>query len=180
MKKDNMDMRLGLGRDATVKYIHQNYDTVLYNYTVGLCRRYDIPIVQSEDLMQEFYLSVLKNHGAMITGYLTRGIRFFFRVIKNDVFDYNRKKKSRTRLEEIYTMGVDLDFDLFYLAPDLFQASFTDELSRLLAKADYQVFKLYLQGYSYREIESKLSINQNTIGVKIFRSKKLLRQFYQP
>ncbi len=180
MEKENIVMRLGLGRDATVSYIHQQYDTVLHNYTVGLCRRYHIPIVQAEDLMQEFYLSVLKNHHAMIKGYLVRGIRFFYRVIKNDVFDFNRKKKSRNRLEEIYTMGVNLDFDLFYLAADLFQVQFTDELSRLLSKPDYAVFKLYLQGYSYREIEQKLCLNQNTIGVKIFRSKKVLRKFYLP
>lgn len=170
---------LGLGRDAAVKYLHEKYDAVLFNYTAGLCRRYQIHVSQAEDLMQEFYLSVLKNHQAIIKGYLARGLKFLFRVIKNDLFDFNRKKKSRNRLEEIYTMGVSLEFDLFYLAPDLFHAQFTDQLKRLLPQADYGVFKLYLQGYSYREINKLLKLNENTIGVKIFRSKKLLRTYFQ-
>jgi len=172
-------LRLGLDRDATVQYLYEEYDSVLYNYTVGLCKRYNIPIAQAEDLMQEFYLSVLKNHLGIIKGYHARGIKFLFRVIKNDLFDYHRKKKSQLRLEEIYSMGVRLDFNLYYLAPDLFQANFTDQIKRLLPTTDYTVFKLYLQGYTYREIQNKLEINLNTIGVKIFRAKKILRSFFK-
>lgn len=166
------------GRDAAVEYFYEQYDTVLFNYTAGLCRRYQIHVSQAEDLMQEFYLSVLKNHQAVIRGYLARGLKFLFRVIKNDLFDFNRKKKSRNRIEEIYALGVTLEFDLFYLAPDLFHAQFTDQLKRLLPPSDYAVFKLYLQGYSYREINQQLKFNENTIGVKIFRSKKLLRAHF--
>jgi len=170
---------LGLERDAAVQYLYEKYDSVLYNYTAGLCKRYKIPVSYAEDLMQEFYLSVLKNHQGIIKGYAARGIKFLFRVIKNDLFDFNRKKKSRLRLEEIYTIGVQLDVDLFYLAPEFFQAHFTDQLKRLLPKTDYDVFKLYLQGYSYQEIHQSLQLNTNTIGVKIFRSKKILRTALQ-
>lgn len=175
----NKDEPLGLERDAAVKYLYEKYDPILYNYTAGLCRRYKIHVSQAEDLMQEFYLSVLKNHHAIIQGYLARGIKFLLRVIKNDLFDFNRKQKSRNRLEEIYTLGVSVKYDLYYLAPDLFQANFTDQLKRLLPPSDYAVFKLYLQGYAYREISNLLKLNENTIGVKIFRSKKLLRNYFE-
>ena len=177
--KNPTSLRLGLDRDTTVQYLYEEYDSILYNYTVGLCKRYNIPIVQAEDLMQEFYLSVLKNHSGIIKGYLTRGMKFLFRVIKNDLFDYHRKKKSQQRLEEIYSMGVRLDFNLYYLAPDLFHANFTNQIKRLLPSTDYVVFKLYLQGYTYQEIQNQLQLNINTIGVKIFRAKKILRSFYQ-
>lgn len=179
MNKQLKPQPLGLERDAVVQYLYDKYDTILYNYTAGLCKRYQVHVSQAEDLMQEFYLSVLKNHQAIWKGYLKRGRKFLYRVIKNDLFDLHRKKKSRSRLEEIYTIGAPLDFNLYYLAPELFQANFTDELKRLLPQIDYNVFKLYLQGYSYREIEDILQINQNTIGVKIHRSKKILRVFYR-
>ncbi len=161
-------------RDATVHFLYQNCHHALYLYATGLCKRFGIDISQADDLMQEFYLNVLRNHRPIIRGYFEKGIRYLYGVIKFDLFDFHRKQKSIRRIEEAYALGVRINFNIHYLTNDLFFEQFTDQLNLLLPEESCRLFKMYLQGYSYKEIQKRLKLNISTVGVKIHRIKKTL------
>lgn len=165
-----------LSRDGLVKFLYQKHHEALLFFTVGWCKRFGFDVSYADDLLQEFYEAVLNNHTKIARGYSLHGIKFLFQVIKYDLLDLNRSKKSKERVEQIYALGIDATSDIHYLCAEEFHQQFFEQLKRLLSEEDCVVMSLYLQGYSYEEIGRKIKMNTNTVGVRIHRAKRTLQK----
>ena len=129
--------------------------------------------------MQEFYKTVLENHQRIAKGYAQRGIKFLFQVIKFDLIDLSRSRKSKDRVEQVFAWGIQQTSDIHYLCTASFHEQFFEQLRQILPTEDAKIMCWYLQGFSYNELGKKLRMNPNTVGVRIHRAKKILRQHLQ-
>lgn len=166
----------GLGRDGLVQFLYRKHHDALLLFAIGWCKRFGLDRSYADDLVQEFYKAVLENHQKMARGYSLRGIKFLFQVIKYDLIDLARSRKSKDRVEQVYALGIRTESDIHYLCTAAFHQQFFQQLKNILPTADCLLMCLYLEGYSYSEISKKLRLNTNTVGVRIHRAKLILKQ----
>ena len=92
--------------------------------------------------------------------------------VKNAIYDYLRKRKRKVKLPTIRESDDVLWEDLILFKDDI--EKFSNTLSNLEAK----VFRMYLKGYSNREIADKLGITYKSVDNALQRIKKRLRAFF--
>lgn len=169
-------MSLPKGKNAFVAMIHEHYHKLLYFYAISLCNGFNRGYFDADDIMQEFYLIVIHRENRVIAGFEKSGIAYLFTIIKNLFIDQQRKLDSLNRVEEIFSKQVPLENSIYYLAPDEYSRTFYNQLKKLLSPKDSEVFILFLEGWKYAQISEELDININTVGVIIFRAKKLIKR----
>jgi len=109
-----------LSRDSFVQFLYQKHHEALFFYTIGWCKRFKFDSSYADDLLQEFYETVLENHKKIAKGYALHGIKFLFQVIKYDLLDLNRSRKSMDRVEQVYALGIEATSDIHYLCTEDF------------------------------------------------------------
>ncbi|MCR4780877.1 MAG: sigma-70 family RNA polymerase sigma factor [Ruminiclostridium sp.] len=134
--------------------------------------------IESEDLCQEGYLALFDAIRAYDS---TKGTfsAFAGRCISNRMI--NSAAKARGRLEK----ADNFDFTLVpdsaaptddYLISKEDDTAVTEKMLTLLSKKEYNVFRLHLDGYSYRQIAEKLGIPPKSADNALSRAKKKLKE----
>jgi RNA polymerase sigma-70 factor (ECF subfamily) len=109
---------------------------------------------------------------------------FLYKVAKNLIIDYRRKKKSHS-LEAITETGVDfMDDDEVEKANENFDKEFVLGKLDKLDPDDREILLLrYVNEMSIREISDTLELTPNNVSVKIHRAtdklKKVLEEYYE-
>lgn len=163
-------------RDEFVGYLFERYHATLYFRAVALCRQYGEDANLADDLVQEVYLKVLTSFHFILAGYLKYGENYLTKMLRNGLNDRNRKAKSLKRVKDVFVQGLSMEIDQYHLCPDLYFRQLTNQLRQVLPEASLDIMTLYLQGYTYEEIGMQKDIPKGTVGTKIHRAKKILRQ----
>lgn len=121
----------------------------------------------AEDAVHDSFLGIAKIINKIeIDSYKTKAL--FLTITKNRAIDLYRKRKIRNHvdLEEI----------------DHYKSSSQDDNTlKFLIKALPDIYRdilelKYYHGYTYEEISKLLHINPNTVGVRLYRAKKMLEE----
>lgn len=109
---------------------------------------------------------------------------FFYKVAKNLIIDYRRKKKSYS-LDAITETGVDFaGEDMEESATDNFDKDFVVGKLERLDPEDREILTMrYVNEMSIKEIAETLDMTSNNVSVKIHRAvekmKKILDEYYE-
>lgn len=158
-----------------VKYLHKQYHEDLMVHAFGLCSRYQIDMTHAPDFVQEFYCDTLSKPEKIINGYTKHGLRFLKTVIKNDVRDFLKNKKTGPRRHEFIEQIIQPSGDISHFDFDNCYKKLEAAIDGILNPQDSSIMKLYLSGFSYEEISEKFNMNIKTVGVRIFRAKLKLK-----
>lgn len=69
--------------------------------------------------------------------------------------------------------------DIYYYCPEIHIEEILAVLGQLLSSENFEIMKLYLEGYTYIEIADQLNMPVNTVGTRIHRSKKKLANYFK-
>ena len=162
-------------RNAWLLGIHGKHHEALYLLTLSLCRRFGHDESFANDMMQEFYIEILHNYEKIVQRYNDAGIKYLIQIIKFNVLDWGRRKKTRIRLGEVLIQQLPNTNKISCLCFDDYTDTFLESLSKCLAETDFDIMKLYLSGYSYQEIGNMVGMKESSVGVRINRAKQKLR-----
>ena len=152
--------------------------TAFYNFykrrLMGICCRYMRTHEEAEDVLQEAFIKIFHNIGAVKKGESLGG--WVKRITINTAIDYYNKNQK-------YMMDVSYD-DTLDKQDDSFQQLFSrlqmEELLLIinqLADGYRMALNLYIiDGYSHAEIAKMLNISENTSKSQLSRAKEVLRQ----
>lgn len=138
-----------------------------------ICNLYTATATDKEDLFQEIVIQLWKAYPKFRGD--SKFSTWLYRVALNTAISDLRKQKTK----------VDLSFPEFIpkdradIKEDIEKEEKLKELYKAISQLneiDRAVVMLYLDDYSYEEMESILGINQGTLRVKINRIKEKLRQ----
>lgn len=164
-----------------VRIIHEVHHESLLLFATGLCRRFEMDASFANDLLQEFYYSVITRYEIVAKGYAEKGLPYLCQMIKNEIIDQDRKVKGLERKKELFSMEIPRSADVFSHCFELQSEKFLEDMSILLPAQDFQIMKLYMDGHSYDEIGEFMEMIPSTVGVRIHRAKKTLGpHFDQP
>lgn len=161
-------------RNALAIFFHEQYHELLLAYAAGLCRRFELDISLADDLLQDFYVSVLNRHELAWKGYTERGAAYLFQMVRFDVLDLKRKDKSIARMKKLFARQAPTEAGLHDLCGEAYAEQFAEDMGQVLSPENLRVMKLYIDGYSYAEIGQQLGMPTNTVGVRIHRAKKVI------
>jgi len=166
------------GDEAAFREIVERYQSKVFSIIHGIVRqRNDV-----EDIAQQVFAKVyfsIRNFD-----FRSSLITWIYKITVNECFDYLRKKKVRKLVYES-DMSEDEVRRVENTEPSLDRATRTDST---LARRDYIVKLLdrvspeekqllmlkEVEGYSVEELAGMLSMNENTIKVKLFRARQKL------
>lgn len=170
--------RAQAGDDSAFREIVEKYQSKVFSIIHGIVRqRNDV-----EDIAQQVFAKVyfsLRNFD-----FRSSLITWIYKITVNECFDYLRKKKVRKLVYES-DMSEDQVRRVENTEPVIERSVRTDAT---LARRDY-IVKLMdkvsgeekqllmlkeVEGYSVEELASMLSMNENTIKVKLFRARQKL------
>lgn len=105
---------------------------------------------------------------------------FLYRVAKNLIIDYRRKKKAHS-LEAITDTGVDFqDEDEEEMAADNFDKEFVVSKLEKLDPEDREILLMrYINEMSIREISDTLNMTANNVSVKIHRATQKMKKILE-
>ena len=163
-------------RDQFFTQIYQKHHKALLLYAYGLCK--GSGQVYKDDLMQEFYIKILHKYQEVHQEYQKKGISYLCKMLYNRFIDGTRHKKSIERVERAFAQRRPATCNIHHLCIDVYTEEFQRIMARLLKPSDVAIMTLYIQGYSYDEIAEELDMPKNTVGTRIYRSKKILTKYF--
>ena len=159
-----------MGGDLAFATAIREHEAVL----VGIARRLCGNAADADDLVQETYVRALR----ALERYEDRGnLRSWLASIMNNLFiDRCRKAKRTPKTEMIDDLQVAMPEPV---APPAW-AQVTPEQIRAaldqLAPAFREVYELHTAGRAYDQIASDLGIPKNTVGTRLIRARKKLKE----
>ncbi len=131
-----------------------------------------------EELQQE---AVIALYRAACTYCDTRNVTFglYARIcIRNALLSAVRRQihSGEITLSQPLTDTLQRDPDTVLQEADLIRFAM-QYLCRELCPRDYDIFRLYLSGYTYRQIADKMHVSQKQVDNVLFRTKQKLRRF---
>ena len=124
-----------------------------------------------EDLYIEGLIGLQRAIMAFDVGKKRRFEDLAYISVKNAIYDYLRKKNRKVKLPTIREEDA-LWEDLILFKDDI------EKFSRVLSDLEKKVFRMYLKGYTNREIADKLGITYKSVDNALQRIKKRLRAFF--
>lgn len=162
------------GRDEFVCFLYQRHYRVLLVYAAGLCRRYGFDQSNAKDFVQGCFLEAMNNWEKVAKRYEQYGVGTLCRIMEFNALDGKRKQKSNRGLEEFFAAQNSGTYDH---SLELQAEQYRNLFPQLLSEQDCEIMYLYLDGYSYEEIGEIVDMHASTVGVRIHRSKKILRKY---
>ncbi len=135
--------------------------------------------VDSDDLFQEGVLGLLE----AVRQYDNDKGRF---QPFAEVCIINRMKNALSKSARGLTVAEDYDFEQLSdngatteenLILSEQSAEFSEKLSKLLSRREFEVLNLYLEGFSYRQIADKLSVSVKSVDNSLSRAKQKLKKW---
>jgi RNA polymerase sigma factor (sigma-70 family) len=158
-----------------VRYVHERYHEMLLLYAMGLCKRYRMDLSHADDLLQDLYYQIMLKEDLFFKQYGEKGVGYLMRCLANKIVDLGRKHQSLNRLGDVYTGGLPKSSNIYYLCIQEHLVDFLEMIEKILSERDFAVMKAYIFGYKHWEISEQYDIPQNSVGVIIYRSKKIIR-----
>ena len=133
--------------------------------------------IEKEDLQQEGYIALLD---AVKTFDPDKGSFYSFACACIDNRMKNAVIKAHSKLEK----ADDYDFEQIiddrtsiddYLIVKEYDSEIKKKLSELLTEKEHNVLKLYLEGYSYRQIAEKMSVSVKSVDNSLLRARNKLK-----
>lgn len=125
-----------------------------------------------EDLYIEGLIGLQRAIMAFNAGRKRRFEDLAYISVKNAIYDYLRKRNRKVKLPTVRKDDDVLWEDLILFKDDI------EKFSRMLSDLEKKVFRMYLKGYSNREIADKLGITYKSVDNALQRIKKRLRTFF--
>ena len=166
-------------RDHLVCQVYQQYHEILTLNAIGLCKRFQFDRDFSQDLLQDFYMRILARPDQVQEGLDKRGIAYLLQILKHLCIDQKRQRKSIKRIKIVFEHNPPRIVDYQHLCAAIYTEAFFENMQKLLGEADFKLMRLYISGYSYKEIAVELDSLESTIGVRIHRVKKVLQDYFR-
>lgn len=166
-------------QSAFITMVWDRHHERLLLYAVGLCRRYFHRSSLANDLLQETYLKICESYEVTYTGYHAHGVPYLCQIVKNCLFDAERKFKSFDRVESIFVDRMPKISTIDSLCYDIGHQRFYEYIEDCLSERDADVMKFFLDGFKHREIAVMMNIKQNTVSTIVRRSKQALAKYFK-
>ena len=143
------------------------WDEVLY--TIGL--RYTDDLQTAEDLCQNGWIKAFEkiemwDNTGSIQGWVKR-------VITNSIIDELRKKKNIYKEIDVNILNIPND-------PPYEEVTYREDIIRVsdkLSKRYKEIFTLYIDGFTHKQIAKKLGISVGTSKSNLFKAKKNIKKY---
>ncbi len=159
------------GERASQKALYETYSSKMF----CICLKYSKNQMDAEDILQEGFVKLFNNlvkfrGDGSFEGWVRR-------IFVNTAIEHIRRKKLNTTLAD----GIENTIaDTHYNALDNLYEKDLIKKSQTLSEGYRTVFSLYaIDGYSHKEIASKLDITESTSKSQFSRAKALLRNMIQ-
>lgn len=159
------------GERASQKALYEMYSAKMFS----ICLKYSKNQMDAEDILQEGFVKLFNNLARFRgEGSFEGWVR---RIFVNTAIEHIRRKKLNTSVGE----GMEnLIADKHHNALDNLYEKDIIKTSQTLSDGYRTVFNLYaIDGYSHKEIASKLGITESTSKSQFSRAKAILRNMIQ-
>lgn len=146
-------------------------ETHLRYYALSLTQNKE----QANDLVQETFLKALVYSNKFAAD--TNLKAWLYTIMKNTFINEYRKaqKMKNTMTDSNKEFFMNLSKDVAYPSPESFYSSNEIENNILKLDEEYRVpFKMFLDGYKYKEISNHLNLPLGTVKSRIFFTRKKL------
>jgi len=156
-----------------IQQLYKLYINDVYRYLLSLCKDESTAEDLTQDTFMKAYLALESSPANALKSWLIK-------IAYHTFIDYTRRSKKVSFEEPEYFTNIpngettETVYERLLLKQDLYQK--IDQLKPLQRKA---IVLCDLQGYSYKEASSLLSIKENTLKTHIFRGRGKLRQLYK-
>lgn len=163
-------------RDDLVCLIYEEYHEVLLFYTLGICKKFRFDPTLAFDLLQEFYMKVLIRPDKVQKGIETKGMSYLMQILKHLCIDQDRKRKSLSRITDVLEFDSPRISNIHHLCVEIYTEGFFEDMRQWLTEENFEIMRLYISGFSYKEIAEQFQKPTKTIASRIHRAKKILAQ----
>jgi len=163
---------------SLVEMVLEEFHETLYPIAVGLCRSFGFDSDYADDLMQDFYFTVMRKGEDVKKGLEEHGIKYLKKMLRNELINQKRKRTATDRRETYFSEQNSHIPNPFSLCSDEYQESFFRDLEKILTDTELEIMILYIKGYTYKEISEQLDMPKGTIASKISRAKKKIAKLY--
>ena len=164
-------------RNNFVVMLFEEHHEILFPRALSLCLQYKEDQSVADDLVQNVYMKALTSYPSVRRGYEQGGTNYLFRMLLNAMNDVKRQQKKEKRRKELYALTTSAATNPSHFSAELYFMQLQSTLRKILSPIDAAIMSLYLQGFTYQEIGSRQGMPKNTVGTRIHRAKKILKQF---
>lgn len=157
-----------------VQNIYENHHTDLILFMRGKFQN----ALEGEEILQIFYLKLMKKHQVILPQYEKLGLRYLFGILRNLCNDQLNTQKTKPKLlinddpKLLEIAGSDYSSAIIY-------ERYHDELQPLLTKLEYQLLMMRIQGYSHQDVASQLEISVTNASVMLHRIRKKIARYFE-
>ncbi|PAB60114.1 RNA polymerase sigma factor SigZ [Anaeromicrobium sediminis] len=154
--------------DDKVKYIWNEFSSELYKYINGKVKNK----CDAEDILQDIFVKIYKNIDKVDKQSKLKS--WIYKITKNTIIDYYRKKKDITVDIEKLEKGLEEDNN---------SDNMNEEISKCLEKMIFELPKKYqevielydMKGMKHKEISEKLHVTMSCSKMRVQRAKAKLK-----
>lgn len=168
----------GLSPGELVEVIRNRHHNQLLSFALGWCKGSRTPYYGVDDLLQEFYIKLLRKIEVVRPEYLEIGLPYLIGMLKNMLIDWDRKKKIPfLSMEDLQPMPSESTPDhLRSIDQDLEMKFLMAQIEKSLSEEDFKIVVLRIKGFSYKEIAEELKMKVGTVGTRIHRLRPILNE----
>ncbi len=178
-KTDNELVILVRQNPEHLSYIIDRYKTRLERY---IDRRTNVSGHDKEDILQDVFIKIYRNINDYDDGLIFSS--WIYRITHNYIIDWHRKNKKHISIslddDESKLIHILQDDSTVLDSQQIYDQENLDRIKNEIQKLspEYQEILVlkFFEDKSYEEISDILKISTNSVGVKINRAKKLLKE----
>ncbi|NIA23461.1 MAG: sigma-70 family RNA polymerase sigma factor [Proteobacteria bacterium] len=172
MHENDLIVKAKKGDEKAIEHLLSKYEDRLFHLILKMTMNFD----DSKDILQETFLSTVKN-----IGHFNQESAFYtwlYRIAINKTLSYIKKAKNRQNVSlekccrKMYEMkGLDehvLSFELY--------KRMQEAIRKLPEKYRLPFIMANMEGLPYNEIADILKIKENTVKIRLFRARNMLKE----
>ena len=129
---------------------------------------------EKEDLIQETWIRALKSIDKFV--HHPKLMSWLYVIMKHTYINKYRKAKRVGEIQETYIDLESSNNTVHNRGVSKFMAEDIEKAMCSLTQENYEIFRLYLDGYKYHEIASYFNMPEGTIKTRIHMARKKLQQ----
>ncbi|HHD82830.1 sigma-70 family RNA polymerase sigma factor [candidate division WOR-3 bacterium] len=172
MHENNIIAKAKKGDETAIEYLLSKYEDRLFHLILKMTMNFD----DSKDIMQETFLSAIKNIDRF--NQESTFYTWLYRIAINKTLNHIKKAKNRQNISlekccrKMYEMkGLDehvLSFELY--------KRMQEAIHKLPEKYRLPFIMANMEGLPYSEIADILKIKENTVKIRLFRARNILKE----